>query len=201
MKRFIPATLVLVLAACGAKESANSAPAAETAVTTTATANPAPLNLDQIPVSTKDLGPFPFFTLPNGFSASSTKDQELETKYVFPDGALQVIEGRYHHVRVQSSKDAWNETLLLRSFDDKVRELGGVRIFDGSLPDSAREKIAKDEPRFVADLYDPSPYRFRQYLIRTPQGRVWIEIGYGYNAPMADLTIVQDKVVPEAPKT
>ncbi len=192
MKRLAKTALALLLTACGSDDPAKetSAPSPDQAAVSapqTATAN-----LDQLPVSTKDLGVFPFFNLPDGFKAQDIRDQQLETKYVFPNGGLLSVEGRYHHARVFSSDDNWNETLLLRSFDEKIRELGGVQVYDGGLPDTARDKIANDKPRFVADLYDPSPYRFRQYVIRTPQGRVWVEIGYGYNAPMADLTIVQE---------
>ncbi len=192
MKRLVPTALVLLLAACGSGDPAKETPAAPTSDTAAPAASSQATNLDSLPVSTHDLGAFPFFNLPDGFKTQNTKDQQLETKYVFPGGGLLAVEGRYHHARVQSADDNWNETLLLRSFDEKIRELGGVQVYDGGLPDAARERIASDSPRFVADLYDPSPYRFRQYVIRTPQGRVWVEIGYGYNAPMADLTIVQE---------
>ena len=194
MKRLAPLSIALLVASCGSgdtakdKETASTNPPASSA---TAPAD-ATTDLNRLPVSDKDLGIFPFFNLPQGFEAQDTKTQPLDVKYVFPGGGLKVVEGRYHHERIQSSGGDWNETLLLRSFDEKIRELGGVQVYDGSLPAAAREKIASDNPRFVADLYDPSPYRFRQYVIRTPQGRVWVEIGYGYNEPMADLTIVQE---------
>ena len=192
MKRLVPTALFLLLAACGSGDPAKETPAAPTGETAAPAASSQATDLNSLPVSTHDLGVFPFFNLPDGFKAQNTKDQQLETKYVFPGGALLAVEGRYHHARVQSADDNWNETLLLRSFDEKIRELGGGQVYDGGLPDAAREKIASESPRFTADLYDPSPYRFRQYVIRTPQGRVWVEIGYGYNAPMADLTIVQE---------
>lgn len=188
-----PVLLVLGLSACGSKREQPADPTATPAAAEAAAPASPMANLDALPVSTADLGAFPFFSLPDGFAQSDASERALEQKYVFPGGGLLIIEGRYHHARILAAEGSeWNETLLLRSFNDRIKALGGVQVFDGRLPDAARAKIAADSPRFVSDLYDPSPYRFRQYVIRTPQGRVWIEIGYGYNAEMADLTIVQE---------
>lgn len=197
MKRLVqfafPVLLVLGLAACGSKREQPADPTATPAAAEAAAPASPMANLDALPVSTADLGAFPFFSLPDGFAQSDASERALEQKYVFPGGGLLIIEGRYHHARILAAEGSeWNETLLLRSVDDRIKALGGVQVFDGRLPDAARAKIATDSPRFVSDLYDPSPYRFRQYVIRTPEGRVWIEIGYGYNAEMADLTIVQE---------
>lgn len=197
MKRLVPfplcAALFLALAACGSKEDKAGNGAADATASGTPAAVSATTDLDALPVSTADLGAFPFFNLPDGFVRSGESNRTLEQKYVFPGGGLLTVEGRYHHARIFPAEGGeWNQNLLLRSFDERIRELGGVQIFDGGLPDAAREKITADSPRFASDLYDPNPYRFRQYVIRTPQGRVWVEIGYGYNADMADLTIVQE---------
>lgn len=53
--------------------------------------------------------------------------------------------------------------------------------------------IQENEPRFAKDLYDPWPYRFRHYRLGTPETTVWIEIGYGYNAEMVDLTVIEEE--------
>ena len=186
--------ICLMLAACGSKESeTQTAVENEVANEDTSSAAASSINLDTLPVTTADLGVFPFFNLPTGFVQGDGAQRALEQKYVFPGGAVLNVEGRYHHARIFAAEGhEWNQSLLLRSFDDRIKALGGTQVFDGGLPDTAREKIAAEEPRFAADLYDPNPYRFRQYVIRTPQGRVWVEIGYGYNAEMADLTVLQE---------
>ena len=193
------AAATLALAACGSDEG-QAADSASTSATTEAAA-PTPstvgADLSALPVSTAELGDFPFVVLPQGFRQGDVSDRPLEQKYVFPAGGLLTVEGRYHHARVFAAPDdQWAETLLLRGLEDHIKTLGGVRIFDGALPGAAREKITADEPRFVADLYDPWPYRFRQYVIRTPESRIWIEIGYGYNAETIDLTVVEEAVDP-----
>lgn len=189
----LSALLVFTLVACGSKEGEGVAPAQTPVSDSDQTTVASSTGLDAVPVSTANLGSFPFFNLPNGFMQGEVSDRALEQKFVFPDNGLLVIEGRYHHARIYPAEGGeWNQTLLLRSFDEKIKALGGVQMFDGGLPDAAREKISAESPRFASDLYDPNPYRFRQYLIRTPQGRVWIEIGYGYNADMADFTVVQE---------
>lgn len=142
------------------------------------------------PVVTNDIGAFPFIQAPAGYVARGAKTLELEEKYLFPGGKVRVVEGRYYHADIYNDGEEWNETQLLRGLDGQVTALGGVRVFDGSMPAGARKMIDENSPRFVADLYDPWPYRFRQYLIRAPERRVWIEIGYRYNANMIDLTVV-----------
>ena len=61
------------------------------------------------------------------------------------------------------------------------------------LDSSAAKMIDANEPAFVKDLYDPRPYRFRQFLVRTPEANIWIEVGYGYNAEMLDLSVIEEK--------
>lgn len=121
------------------------------------------------------------------------KQLALEQKYFFPGDRVRTVAGMYYHADLFADGGLWNETLLMRSFDRKIAELGGVQVFDGPLPEAARTLIDERRPRFVDDLYDPSPYRFRQYLIRTADRAIWIELGYGYNAEMVDLTVVQEE--------
>ena len=199
MKRLAGFAVVMALGACSqAKGDAPPAPA-EAPAATAETPQAAPFDMQAVPVSTRDLGAFPFLHLPEGFAGPNATDQALEIKYVFPGGALTAIEGRYRHIRVYAAEGApWNETLLLRRLDDQIKALGGVQVHDGALPEAVGTKIRADNPRFVQDLYDPWPYRFRQYLIRTADSRVWIELGYGYNAEMVDLSIVQEDTAPKA---
>ena len=147
---------------------------------------------DVAATTTQDIGTSPFVQVPGGFVIREAKTLTLDQKYVFESGRVQVVEGPYYHARIFADGGAWNETLLLRALDQQVTALGGARVFDGRLPDAARKMIDEDQPRFVQDLYDPRPYRFRQYLIRAADKRVWIEIGYGYNAEMADLTVLEE---------
>lgn len=185
----------LMLAACGQTQTAEETASTETAAPAEAGASAASqgFDIETVAVSPHDLGAFPFFNLPEGFEAQRPSTRDFEQKYVFPAGQARLAEGRYYHARVgRAGMQEWNETLFLRSFDEKIRELGGVQVYDGGLPDTVREKLGKGQPRSIEDLYDPSPYSFRQYVIRTPEGPVWVEIGYGYNMPAVDLTILQE---------
>lgn len=193
-------TLLLVSAAfsmlaCGEKsspEKKEANPEAQIPSASESAKGVAEFDPTTVPVTDKEVGVFPFFNTPEGFSSSKMQDLDFEEKYFFPSGNVRVVAGKYYHADVYGKEGKWNETLLIRSFDQKIRELGGVQVFDGSLPQPAREMIEKNTPRFVSDLYDPWPYRFRQYLIRTVNASIWIELGYGYNTQMVDLTVVQE---------
>jgi len=139
-------------------------------------------------------GSFPYVTVPAGFRSGGEKQLSLAEKYVFPGGQTHVAIGRYWHADIFADGGEWNELLFLRAMDQQVSTLGGHRVFDGSMPDDVRRMIAENAPAFVRDLYDPAPYRFRQYLIHAEDRLIWIEIGYGYNAEMIDLTIVEEAV-------
>lgn len=187
-----------LLVSCGSQKSEANAATAKNAPPSAAEAASGfdPLS---VPVSTHELGDFPFVTAPQGYAAPSPKSVDLEEKYIYAGGAVRTVAGRYFHTKVHVDGGVWNETRLLRDLEAQITELGGVRIFDGPLPEVAATRIREDQPNFVKDLYDPWPYRFRQYLIRTAAERVWIEIGYGYNAEMIDLTVVQENTEAETP--
>lgn len=195
MKNLIITAAVLMLGACS--EPADSAEAvSHVEASSSAVEAAAPgstFTVESVPLSQVELAPFPYLAIPEGFRLTQAKDLELERKYVFPHGATQTVEGRYRHGRVMvaDTNAEWNETLLLSRLDSQIRTMGGVRLFDGSMPDDARALLASESPRFVQDLYDPAPYRFRQYAIRTDKALIWIEAGYGYNSPMIDLTVLE----------
>lgn len=198
MKKFILPAAALLLVACGG-ESAEPAEAASAVATNIAAETPAisaPFDAASVPLSEAELPAFPYIDAPEGFHLTGAKTLELERKYVFPHGATEAVEGRYHHGRVMVSDSGaeWNKTLLLSRLDARVRALGGVRLFDGAMPQSARALLGTESPRFAQDLYDPAPYRFRQYVVRTAKALIWIEVGYGYNAPMVDLTVLEQSL-------
>jgi len=143
------------------------------------------------PQPAQEIGGFPYISAPDGYALRNETRLEFEQKYLFPGGKFEIVEGPYFHTDIFADGGTWNETLLLSRLDRHITALGGKRMFDGPMPDAARTMIQENEPRFVKDLYDPWPYRFRQYLIQTPEKTIWIEIGYGYNAQMLDLTVIE----------
>lgn len=143
------------------------------------------------PQPTQDIGEFPYLSAPDGYALRNETRLEFEQKYLFPGGKFEIVEGPYFHADIFADGGTWNETLLLSRLDRQITALGGKRVFDGGMPDAARTMIQENEPRFVKDLYDPWPYRFRQYLIQTREKTIWVEIGYGYNAQMLDLTVIE----------
>lgn len=139
-----------------------------------------------------DIGEFPHLNAPAGYRFGDAKRLSFEQKHMFPAGKMQLIEGPYFHADIFADGGEWNETLLLRDLDRQIAALGGKTIYDGTLPDAATKVFREEQPRSVKDLYDPWPYRYRHYLIETSNKKVWIEIGYGYNAQMVDLTVVEE---------
>lgn len=152
-----------------------------------------PAGVAAMPQAAHDIDDFPYLSAPEGYAVRNARTLEFEQKYVFPAGAVRTVEGPYFHADIFADGGQWNETLLLSRLDREITTLGAKRVYDGGLPAAARQMIQENEPRFAKDLYDPWPYRFRQYRLETPERTVWIEVGYGYNAEMVDLTVVVEE--------
>lgn len=69
------------------------------------------------------------------------------------------------------------------------KTLRRVVFYAGGLP-----LIDTEKPAYVADMYHPSPYKYKQYLIRRPKENIWIELCHGLNANQIDLTVVREEI-------
>lgn len=155
-------------------------------------------NLKQVPVSTKLAGDFPYLSAPEGYKYSEETNKKLEEKYFFySDSLVRKVSGQYFHTAVFSSGDGFDDTFVVREFKNAVEKLGGVEIYSGGLPTAANQLIEKENPVYVSDMYDPRPYKYKQFLIRTPKENIWIELCHGLNANQIDLTVVKEEMADE----
>lgn len=151
------------------------------------------VNIDKLPVTTKDLGSFPYLTAPEGYKCSGDINKQLEEKYFFyKDTLIRIVEGKYFHTKILSSGDVFEDTFIVAEYKKAIEKLGGVEFYSGSLPSLAGDMIDKDKPAYVGDMYDPRPYQYKQYLIRAPKANIWIELCHGLNANQIDLTVVSE---------
>ncbi|MEJ7558072.1 MAG: hypothetical protein WKF66_07155 [Pedobacter sp.] len=151
-------------------------------------------NLDLVPISTNELGTFPYLKAPEGYKFSSDKNRKLEEKYYFyNDSLVQKVSGVYYHSRVYQSGDSFEDTYVVNQFTKEIEKLGGVQIYSGGLPRAAAELIDKEKPVYAEDMYDPMPYKYKQFIIRTSTDIIWMELCHGLNSNEIDLTIMQEK--------
>lgn len=155
----------------------------------------ADFNLDQVSVSTSELGEFPYLSAPLGYRHAGEKTKFLEEKYFFyNDSLIRKVSGQYYYTSVFKEGDVFEDTYLVSEYKKVIENLGGVEFYSGGLPASASELLDKEQPAYVSDMYDPRPYKYKQFLIRTPESNIWIELCHGLNANQVDLTVVKEEV-------
>ncbi|QQD14259.1 hypothetical protein [Sphingobacterium sp. UDSM-2020] len=150
-------------------------------------------NLDQVPVSTIDLGTFPYLTAPESYRYSGDIKKQLEEKYFFyNDSLVRKVSGEYFHTTVLPTGDVFEDTFVVDAYKKAIEKLGGVEIYSGGISAAVAELIDKEKPAYVDDMYDPMPYKYKQFLIRTPNDHIWIELCHGLNAQQVDLAVVKE---------
>lgn len=155
-------------------------------------------NLYQIPVTTQEVGEFPYLSAPSGYRHAGDKQKTLEEKYFFyNDSLVRKVSGKYFHTAVFQDGDVFEDTYLVSEYKKAIEKLGGIEFYSGGLPTSADKLIDKESPAYVSDMYDPRPYKYKQFLIRTPKENIWIELCHGLNANQVDLTVVKEEVTNE----
>jgi outer membrane protein OmpA-like peptidoglycan-associated protein len=213
--------LVVLAAGCGKKEeaappvssgssSAPSSPAVSAAPAPTPVATPAPapvaasaescaaptaFNINQIPVTEKPLGEFPFFTPPTEhryipWSGDTKPDNGRSlkkfTRHYYATGreTLHPVEGKTLKVQLydeeRESSTGLENLMIQRNYENAITTAGGIKIFDG-IPDRDKtyRTLSKEDyygygPE-VNSMDDPR----QVYVIRTKDVEVWIEVSCG----------------------
>lgn len=139
-------------------------------------------DIDRIPVAGKDLGVFPFFSLPEGLKPLNKPIQRKYDQLFFPiDNVMVPEEGMVWktYVTPQSGKgDDWSEPFFEKSYDDAIKAAGGVKIFDGKVSKQELDRI-KDQASYFGEEgsidYWNDPVKV--YVIHRPDsGDVYIQL-------------------------
>lgn len=147
-------------------------------------------------ISEKDLGEFPYFAIPELYKFSGPKTKTFEVKYIFNDsGNVRLTEGKYFHATIMNTeKTEFNETFVVNFYQKLMATQGGKMVYSGGLPNKAYSLIKKESPAYVKDLYDAFPYTYKQFLIRTREANIWVELIHGLNANQVDFTVIREEI-------
>lgn len=156
-------------------------------------------DINKIPVAATFNGDFPYLSAPESYQYSSKKTKEFEEKYFFyNDSLVHKVEGKYYHARIFPKENVeFSNTYIVNNYKKAIEKAGGVEIYSGWLPNKAGALISKEQPSYTEDIYDIYPYKYKQFIIRTPKENIWIELIHGLNANMVDFTVVSEKVLEE----
>ena len=147
-------------------------------------------------ISEKEVGEFPYFPAPENYTYKEIKARDFEEKYFFNSSkSVNVVEGKYFKATIfPKSSTTFNVSFLLNYYKKLIDTYNGKVVYTGLIPDGARIMINKENPAFAKDLYDPMPYSYKQFLIKTKEANIWVELIYGINADLVDFTVVREEV-------
>ena len=175
-------SLVVLASACGKDNDTPTTPASEASQSSQASpetendskAVPAIIAFDinNIPVTNKDIGEFPFIAPPKGYryvtGTSSTVDESIResvpTLYPIGSDRIHLVEGKTLKVTLynekQESASERDFSLIQRHYKKTITAAGGIKVFD--------EKAQSDS--------DASQSRRQVYIIHTRDAEVWFDI-------------------------
>ncbi|MDR3324184.1 MAG: OmpA family protein, partial [Zoogloeaceae bacterium] len=156
-----------------APEVSDAAPAAEEP------GAPTGFDINQIPLTDKDIGAFPFFTPPEGYKYENVKTKDFDRYYfAVREKTLVPIEGRTFRTSVENKKPDSHghpEILLVeRNYENAITTLGGVKVFNGKFPREAYQALSDEDGRRYGPELRNDPRQ--TYVIRKLGVEIWVEI-------------------------
>lgn len=211
LSHFALAGLLGLLTACGAKKTEDTAatapadaPAATTAAAPAAPADAAAtpaagapaaaatFDINTVPISTANLGGFPYLSKLPGYKIGYASDSvafDFDRSYVYDGQALVPVEGRVLRrlYRVVDDKKRTSELMVQRNYANLVKSLGGVQVSSGKLPREAVDKVGSDEyQKHFGDLNAGDDVD--TYVIRQKDKEVWVQVKPGDDRYQLNIT-------------
>ena len=205
------ALFMLLLASCKKEDAANtgalpteaSSPAATTAPAEStaepltaeplATAETAPetnaeFSVENVPLTTASLPPFPFFKTPEGL-ASVYDDRErnigFERQFFIAGKKLVPVEGKLFQDKMnlsnQDSGRTYSALEFHRNYDNAISALGGKKISETQFTDAFVKASGGTEAieKYWHSVSPSDSYEHYSYLIRSADKEYWIHIATG----------------------
>ena len=156
------------------KENTQETPQTE-AATTDQSDDSAKFDINSVPVSDKELGEFPFFSLPNGVEEQNKSIKRSFDMLFFPiEGVMTQMEGRVwksNIVKARDGEEDWSVAYFLKSYDDAITSVGGVKVFDGKVSREEIDRIKEQATYFGEEgSIDYWNEPVRTYVIRRAGG-------------------------------
>ena len=154
-------------------------------------------DLDRIPITSQNIGTFPYLSAPDDYKYLNSKNKKFEEKFFFYNDSLVLkVGGQYFHTQISPNESvSFEDTYLVNNYKQAIEKLGGIEIFSGGIPSKGSDLINKEKPSYVEDMYDPMPYQYKQFIVRTPDQNIWIELCHKLNATLVDLTILREEIL------
>lgn len=163
--------------------------------------NTKPVAEQPVPVSHADLGTFPYFKTWPGFRPRNQSDSliiEQNSVYCFDGKKYVVVNGKVCSELLTMSNNIKRPSAvqIIQDFDKIIATLGGKKLYTGRLPAESLKSLSggKDLPELSQShqLVPSAYYGIVQYLIKTPEKEVWVQLQpYSINSEFFSLLVVE----------
>jgi len=147
-------------------------------------------DINSIPITTKNLGEFPYFNPPENhcygycsswdgkFKPNDIKDFDKE--YFAVNGKFMLLEGKSYKATINKNKNentsSFNKLIVEKSYHDAILNLGGVQVNAVPVTREEYESInEKDRYQFGASIDANLLDEIKTYVIRTNDKEIWIQ--------------------------
>jgi len=178
-------------------------------------------NISKIPVTDKFHGTFPYFQLPEGYAFKDPNSyhgdgqiKDFDKEYFYDHGTYTAMEGKTFKAEIRISeafKDKKFSPLeIQKSFDELIKNVGGVKINTGEpLREGEEERLKKEDPEAYNLGYMHSCNNWKNvntYIIRSAEKTVFVQ--YNLGKEQTSITVLEAKpfenkmsIIGEKPKT
>lgn len=172
---------VLLLSACNQTKDKAKTTDQQVTVTTEIDTNAKEqkFSITDLPLSTADIGDFPFFTAPRGAKyINNVKVKTFDFIVFVTDNDIYEVEGKVYRTSIHKDKKSDTEIsnrYLMKSYEDAILAAGGVKVFEGKLKDDRLDKY-RELATYAGDdgSIDVTNNEMVTYVIRRNDGNIYI---------------------------
>ena len=152
-------------------------------------------SIENIPVTTADIGDFPFFNLPKGLKSQNKPFQKNFDVCFFPiNGKMTPFEGKLYKINVvEDQGEEYSQRYFEKSMEDYLTSIGAVKVFDGVITSEEYDRYYKQDPNKgnEGDIgYQGENIKF--YIIRSKEkGNVYVQ--FSSNSAGGKLNVLQEE--------
>lgn len=192
LSHLVLASLLSLLTACGTKKTeetsatttappvaaAPTTPAETVPATAGAVAPAATFDINSVPVSSANLGRFPYLSKLPGYQISDSTAFDFDRTYVYDGKNIFPVEGHvlrrlYKPVNYQKQTSA---LMIERNYDNLLKSLGGVQVAAmAKVPYDTITKFGEEEYRKRDGGIHPSN-EVAAYVIRQKDKQIWVQV-------------------------
>lgn len=182
-------------------------PPAAAAVEAVAPKADAGFSVENVPVSTVALPPFPFFDMPEGLVGKVKADKSTVdfARHFFLAGKKMIpVEGRLYHNEMSligtDKKREYSTTEFHRNYSNAVLALGGAEISETQFTRPIVDEVGglREINKYWHSSPPTSGYEHHSYLIRTADKEYWIHVGTAAGRPAGYLVVLEKEAMTQS---